>query len=166
MNGILMKLSKRLQFIADLVTAGNIVADIGTDHGFVPVYLVRSGKCPRALAVDISKGSLQKAEELTEKAGLSDLIECRLSDGFEKLLPGEADTAIISGMGGIMMSNIMEAHPEVAESFKELILSPQRDADLVRTVVTCHGFAIINDETLIDKNKEYIVIKAQKNKSD
>ncbi len=157
-----MGISYRLKHIAGLVTPGYIVADIGTDHGYVPVYLVKEGISPSAIAVDISKGSLMKAEELARKAGLSDRVECRLSDGFEKLLPGEADTAVISGMGGILMCNIMEAHPDVLGSFKEIIVSPHRDADLVRSVITCHGFRIESDEMITDHKKDYIVIKAVK----
>ena len=155
-----MGISYRLRYIADLVTPGYRAADIGTDHGYVPLYLVKEGISPSAIAVDISSGSLAKAEELAARAGLSDRIECRLSDGFENLIPGEADSVIISGMGGILMSNIMEAHPEVLGSLKEIIVSPHRDADLVRTVITCHGFRIVSDEMITDRNKVYPVIKA------
>ena len=155
-----MGISYRLKYIAGLVTPGYKAADIGTDHGYVPLYLVREGISPSAIAVDISRDSLIKAEKLAAKAGLTDRIECRLSDGFAKLSPGEADSVIISGMGGILMSNIMEAHPEVLESFKEIIASPHRDADLVKTVIAGHGFRIVIDEMITDKKKTYPVIKA------
>lgn len=157
-----MGISYRLKHIAGLVTPGYRAADIGTDHGYVPVFLVKEGISPSAIAVDISRDSLLKAEELAERAGLSDRIECRLSDGLEKLMPGEADTVIISGMGGILMCSIMEAHPEILETVKEIIVSPHRDADLVRSVITCHGFTIVCDEMITDRKKDYSVIKAVK----
>lgn len=155
-----MGISYRLKYIAGLVTAGNSVADIGTDHGYVPVYLVKEGISPSAIAIDVSGGSLEKARELIDRTGLSDRIECRLSDGFEKLKPGEVDCVIISGMGGILMSSIMESHPDVLCSLEEIILSPHRDADLVRSVLSSHGFSIVADEMIEDKGKKYTVLKA------
>ena len=159
-----MGISQRLKYIADLVTPGYIAADIGTDHGFVPVYLVKNEISPKAFAMDISKGSLQKAEELVAKLNLTEKIECRLSDGFEKLSPGEADSIIIAGMGGILMCSIMEAAPEVLESAIEVIVSPHRDTELVRSVLISHGFTIVSDVVINDKKKNYTVIKAQNEK--
>ena len=155
-----MAISGRLKFIADLVTAGHTACDVGTDHGFVPAYLLRENISPYVLAVDVSEGSLAKARELSYRFGLEGRMECRLSDGFEKVLPGEADTCIISGMGGILMTKIMDAHPEVFTSFKEVILSPHRDADLVRSTISGYGFDIVFDDIIEDKKKQYVVIKA------
>ena len=158
-----MGISNRLKQIADLVTPGNRAADIGTDHGYVPAYLIKEHICPKVLAMDMSRGSLDKAVELSQRLGISDVMECRLSDGFEKLAPGEVDTVIISGMGGILMTNIMSAHSQVLGSLKELILSPHRDADLVRSFITENGFSIVEDKVIIDKKKQYVVLKAVKN---
>ena len=149
-----------MRYIAELVTPGYYAADIGTDHGFVPVYLIKGDISPRALAVDVSEGSLLKAQELVARMGLEDRIECRLSDGFQKIEPYEVDCAIIAGMGGILMSNILESGAAVLESLKEIIVSPHRDAPLVRTVLEEHGFRIVSDEVIEDKNKKYTVIKA------
>ena len=77
-----MAISKRLKYIAGLVTPGYIIADIGTDHGYVPVYLLKEHLVPRAIAVDISKDSLKKAEDLAGRAGLAEKMDCRLSDGL------------------------------------------------------------------------------------
>lgn len=155
-----MGISSRLKFIAEKVTPGNVAADIGTDHGYVPVYLVREGICPRALAMDMSAPSLEKARQNAERFGLSDKIECRVSDGFDKLKPGECDTVIISGMGGILITRILSQKPEVLDSLKEIILSPHRDADLVRSFLSDHGFIINFDEEISDKKKTYVVIRA------
>lgn len=155
-----MGISKRLKYIADMVTAGYTAADVGTDHGFVPAYLLKENICPHVIAMDVSPGSLKKAEELAARLGLSRQMECRLSDGFEKLSPGEVDCVIISGMGGILMTHIMESQPEVLKSLKELVLSPHRDADLVRDYVTNNGFKIVSDDVITDKSKSYPVIHA------
>ena len=160
-----MGISKRLKLIAELVTKGNVAADIGTDHGYVPIYLLREKISPRAIAVDVSKGSLEKARENAEFFHLTiqdGTIDLRLGDGLSVLQPGEADTIIISGMGGILMTNILEAHKEVSLSAKELILSPHRDADLVRGFLNDYGFEIVFDEVITDKKKSYSIIKGVK----
>lgn len=155
-----MGISKRLKFIADMVTTGNTACDVGTDHGFVPAYLLQENICPKVIAVDVSPGSLAKAKELAERRGLTDRMECRLSDGFEKLAPFEVDTVIIAGMGGLLMTRIMDSHPDVLASLDELILSPHRDHELVRSFIQEHGFQIVSDEVIADKKKTYHVIKA------
>ena len=158
-----MSISPRLKHIANLVTKGNIAADIGTDHGYVPVYLVREGISPFAFAMDLSPGSLAKAIELVKKTGLEGNIECRLSDGLDKLSPFEADTVIISGMGGLLMTRILSGNPETLSTVKELILSPHRDADLVRDFIEANKFYIVTDEIFEDKKRQYVIIKAARN---
>ena len=155
-----MGISKRLKTIADLVTPGLTVADIGTDHGFVPVYLVRNNISPFVFAADVSKGSLEKARENVTYFHLEDRIECRLSDGFSAFSPGEAECAVISGMGGILIAKILSASPLVTDFLKEVILSPHRDAELVRECVFEAGFKIITDMEIEDKKKKYVIIKA------
>lgn len=152
-----MGISKRLKLIADLVTEGNVTADIGTDHGYVPIYLLREKKVPKAIAVDISKGPLEKAKQNAEFFHLN--MDLRLGDGLSVLEPGEAQTIIIAGMGGILMTNILEAHKEVSLTAKELILSPHRDAGLVRGFLKDYGFEIVYDEVITDKKKSYALIK-------
>ena len=157
-----MSISYRLKTVAGLVTQGNTIADIGTDHGYVPVFLLKNEKIPRAIAVDISKGSLQKAQENAIRCGLTDRMECRLSDGLTALAPGEADTIIICGMGGILMRRILEEGKETAVSAKELILSPHRNPELICDFLKENGFTIIYDEIIEDKKKQYRLIKGVK----
>ena len=157
-----MSISNRLKLVAGLVTEGYVIADIGTDHGYVPVYLLREGKIPRAIAVDLSKGSLQKAIENAERAGIADRMDCRLSDGLSKVLPGEADSIIICGMGGILMRRILDEGLETVLSAKELILSPHRNPELIYEFVEQNGFMITEDLDFEDKKKKYKVIKAIK----
>ena len=156
-----MALSHRLKVIADQVTVGNTAADIGTDHGYVPIYLLRSGICPRVIASDISEGSLVKARAAAKRFHQEGKMECRISDGLKAYSPGEADSCLISGMGGILIAEILTDSFEVAQSFREMVLSPQRDAQLVRNCLTELGFRIVYDETIEDKGKKYAVIRAE-----
>ncbi len=155
-----MSISLRLKYIVSLVTPGNRCADIGTDHGFVPACLIKEGISEYVIASDISAGSLKKAEELAKRYDITDRMICRLSDGLENIAPGEVDTLIISGMGGIAMTNILDKKPAVLDMVSELILSPHRDSNLVRDFVIDHGFVILSDETITDKKKDYVIIKA------
>lgn len=95
-----MELSKRLQAVADLVTEGASVADIGTDHGYIPIYLIEHHIAEKVIALDINRGPLERARMHIVGHGLKEKIETRLSDGLEKVLPGEVDTMIAAGMGG------------------------------------------------------------------
>ncbi|MGI6056966.1 MAG: tRNA (adenine(22)-N(1))-methyltransferase [Bilifractor sp.] len=159
---IINKMSERLLAVASLVTPGSRTADIGTDHGYVPVYLVENGIVPSAVAMDVRKGPLARAKETVAGAGLSDRIGLRLSDGLEKLQPGEADTAVIAGMGGMLICRILTSHPETTESLKELVLEPQSETDKVRRLLPEIGFAITDERMIFEDGKYYPVIKAEK----
>lgn len=154
-----MSISKRLETIANLVTPGYRVSDIGTDHGFVPIYLLRNHISPFVIAADLSSGSLEKARQNVSRAGLSDVIECRLSDGLSNVDPGEVESIIISGMGGILIDRILRANPEVVESVKELILSPHRNSELITKFAEEFHFQIVYDKTIQDKKKDYRIFK-------
>jgi len=155
-------MKKRLLTIADMVSQGCRIADIGTDHGFLPIELVRSGKVPYAIAMDIVNGPLSRAKEHILAAGLDDRIECRLSDGFDKLNPGEADTAIIAGMGGDLIADIIARKPDVVN---ELILSPHTHYEKVRKALRDAGYSIIEERMIIDLDKYYVFIRAIKDPS-
>ena len=127
-----MQLSIRMQAVADMVTPGGRIADIGTDHGYVPIYLVEQNKADHAIAMDVRKGQMARAGENIVRFGCSDRIESGLSDGLAMLNPGEADTVIIAGMGGVLTIRILERGPKVLQSVSECILQPQSDLDKVR----------------------------------
>jgi len=156
-----MKLSKRLNAVAQMVTVGNTIADIGTDHGFLPIELVRSNKCPKAFAMDIGQGPLDRAIEHVAAEGLTDKIQCRLSNGFEKLDMDEADTAVIAGMGGDLMASIILSKPGVTS---EMVLSPHTHPELVRKALHKSGYVIIDENMIEDMGKVYVIIKAKKGK--
>ena len=154
-----MQLSIRMQAVADMVTPGGRIADIGTDHGYVPIYLVEQNKTDHAIAMDVRKGPLARAGENIVRFGCSDRIETRLSDGLAMLKPGEADTVIIAGMGGLLTIRILEAGLKVLQSVSECILQPQSDLDKVRQFLHQHHFCIVQEKMLIDEGKYYTVMR-------
>ena len=139
-------LSKRLKTVADLVTRGNIVADVGADHGYVPIYLVEENISPYCYAMDVNEGPLSKAKINIAEHELEDKIETILSDGLDAFGERKADTIIISGMGGDLIVDILAR----ANDFDELILSPHKRSDLVRKYLTDNEYKII-DEKMADR---------------
>lgn len=155
-----MDLSMRLTAIASLVTEGNRVADIGTDHGYIPIYLIKNHKIQSALAMDIGKGPLKRAEDHVKAHCLEEVIQCRLSDGFSAYNAGEADTAVIAGMGGDLMVRILTAG--LSKLPDELILQPQSEWFKVRQFLGEHGYKIVCEDMVKEDGKYYEIIKAQK----
>lgn len=154
-----MKLSKRLETVASFVTQGSNVADIGTDHGYIPIYLVKEGIAVKALAMDVRKGPLERACEHIVSFGLAEKIETRLSDGLSALRPGEADTVIIAGMGGELVIHILENGRHVWSHIKHWILSPQSDLYKVRIYLKESGFRISDETMLCEDGKFYTVMR-------
>ncbi|MBA1335973.1 MAG: tRNA (adenine(22)-N(1))-methyltransferase [Firmicutes bacterium] len=155
-----MKLNPRLKAIADMVPPGSRIADIGTDHGYLPVYLIKTGRAIGAVVTDVSRGSLSKAVELVEAMGLQDKVETRLGNGLEVLKPGEVDTVIIAGMGGVLIRNILKDGAGVLEKAAKLLLQPMNAHEVVRKWLLENRFAI-EDECLVrEKEKIYQVMAA------
>ena len=155
-------LSNRLLAAAGMVTKGNIVADIGCDHAYTSIYLCQAGIAPRVIAMDVNKGPLQGAKAHVEEAGLTERIDIRLSDGLQKLVPGEADTALICGMGGLLMIKILSDYPFATESLKELVLQPQSEVDEVRKFLHKQGYEITKEHMLKEDGKFYVMMRAVK----
>ncbi|MDO5350323.1 MAG: class I SAM-dependent methyltransferase, partial [Lachnospiraceae bacterium] len=153
-----MKLSKRLELVASFVPEGSRIADVGTDHGYIPIELVKRGLCPSGIAMDIGKGPLERAREHIREQGLEEKIESRLSDGLSALKPGEADTVVIAGMGGELVIHILDAGRHMWESVKEFVLSPQSELDKVRKYLEENGFAIQKEAMVVDEGKYYTVM--------
>lgn len=154
----MQKLSKRLQAAADFVTEGSRVADIGTDHGFLPIYLVQSGKCRRVIAMDIKAGPLERAREHIAAAGLGGSIQTRLSDGLRELGESEADSAVIAGMGGLTVIHILEQGQKQLWQLKELVLEPQSDIAKVRRFLREHKLEIDRETIVQEAGKLYPVM--------
>ena len=153
-------LSKRLQMLADMVSDGNRLVDVGCDHGFLSIWLVQQGKCPRALAMDVRRGPLAAAQSHVEETGLDDYIETRLSDGLKAYCGEEADTLVCAGMGGPLMEKILTDSMEKAKSLKELILQPQSEIREFRAFLKKSGFRIVAEDAVIDESKYYFAMKA------
>ena len=158
-----MQLSQRLSLVASMVTAGNCLADVGTDHGYVPIYLYERNVIPRAIAMDVNKGPLERAALHIAESGMKDAIETRLSDGLTALKPGEADSIVIAGMGGPLMIRILSAYPEVTASAKELILQPQSEIPELRIWLYEQGYEIVEEHMVFEDGKYYPMFKAVKN---
>ena len=154
-----MQLSLRLQTIADMVTEGGVLADVGCDHGYLPVYLVLNKRITGAIAMDVGKGPLSRAKEHILAYGLEQYIETRLSDGLTVLEPGEADTLVIAGMGGPLMEQILKKGSLVAKSFREMILQPQSDIGHFRHFIRTQGWEIIREEMVKEDGKFYPMMK-------
>ncbi len=157
----MQEISIRLKMIADLVTPGARVADIGCDHAYTDIYLASKGEVGSIIAMDLRKGPLEKARENVASAGFSDIIELRLSDGFEKLNKGETDTAIISGMGGRLITSIIGKSEAVFTEGYRLILSPQTEPDILRNYLLEAGFVIEDEDMCFDEGKYYVAIIAR-----
>ena len=155
-----MKLSKRLQTIADFVKKGAVVADIGTDHAHIPIYLIKNNIISRAYACDINTGPLEKAEENINYYGVKN-IELRLSNGLEKLKTDEADTVIIAGMGGELITDILERGRRFFDTERKFILSPHTKIDEVRKYLLSNGFEITKEDMCIDEGKFYTVMEVK-----
>lgn len=143
-----------------MVTPGNRLADVGTDHGFLPLYLLEQGRIPSALAMDVNRGPLERAMEHIEANQCQQYIETRLSDGLEKLIPGEVDTVVIAGMGGGLTVRILTKELCKLQGIKELILQPQSEQHEVRKCLAAIGFVIADEEMLEEDGKYYVVIRA------
>lgn len=157
-----MELSKRLAAVAGLVSAGRTAADIGTDHGYIPIYLVESGICPKAFAMDVRKGPLERAREHITGHGLGNYIEMRLSDGLSALTPGEADCMIAAGMGGNLIIRILEEGREALSQMEECILQPQSEITKVRAYLETNGYVSVREDMVYEDGKYYPMMKMQK----
>ncbi len=154
-----MRLSKRLKEICDMVPSCGTIIDVGTDHAKVPVTIVASQKAKRALACDIEKGPLEIARENVSAAGLSENIECLLSDGLSSVDVSADDVVVITGMGGENIRDILSAFPERAKRAKALILGPQRHQEKLLSFLLENGFLLDEEREFTDKNKKYILIR-------
>lgn len=164
--GDIMELSPRLKKIAELVPKGTkALADIGTDHAYLPAYCILNGICQSAFAMDVNEGPLKRAEETLAKYNVKDKITLRLSDGIEKLQNGEADVIVIAGMGGLLIKKILEEHKEVISKDTILILQPMIAQRELREYLFNCGFCVENEYVVSEGNKHYNIfsVKASEN---
>ena len=155
----MIKLSERLQIIYDMVPKCHTVADVGCDHGYLTIALLECGKVDKAIAMDVNKGPLNSAKENVSLYGLSDNVDFRLSDGLKKLSASEADVICICGMGGALITRILDAGLTVAKTATTLILEPQSEYDKLREFLVRNHFSFLDEELCMEEGKIYPIIK-------
>ena len=151
-----MPLSNRLAAIAKLIKNGDIIADIGTDHALLPVFLLENGTCPHVIACDINEGPLAVARKNTH--GVSG-IELRLGDGLSPISAGEVDCAVIAGMGGEIIAQIIEKS-DISKEIR-FILQPMSSVDDLRKFLSENGFFVTHESVVKDASRLYVIICAQ-----
>lgn len=167
------RMSVRLHMVADMITPGLVVADIGTDHGYIPIYQVLTGRSPYAYACDVKEGPLKRAEEHVRQYQAGDRVKTVLSDGLlafagQEVRDGDSvsvpESVVIAGMGGKLMCDILKAGQSVAENAKELILSPHSEIEEVRKYLYQHGLNIVDENMIKEDGKYYAAMRAVRRK--
>ncbi len=155
----MVKISERLCRAASLISDGNRLADVGTDHGYVPIYLLQQHRIPHAIAMDINAGPLERAREHIRLYGLEEYIETRLSDGVNALKAEEADSILIAGMGGGLVIHILETGQDVCRQAKELVLQPQSELERVRRFLRKEHYRVDAEEMVKEDGKYYPMMR-------
>ena len=161
----LPNLTPRLQKIADLIKPCNCIADIGTDHAYLPVYLTISEKCNFAVASDISSGPLSRAETTVNQYGQSHRIDLRLGGGVDTLAPNEADAIVIAGMGGIIITEIIKSRPEIFKTAKQILIQPMSSVPELRENLIELGYEITDEYLAKEDRKMYNILSLEPCKS-
>lgn len=157
----MLNLSERMLMAAKMVRKGNTVADIGTDHAYLPAYLVLNGIVSKALACDVRKGPLENAQKTVEYYGIEDKITLRLSDGFDEIEPFEAQDFVMCGMGGTLMEQLVSRTYWLKDESKRIIVQPQSHAEDIRRFFIENGFEILFEDACIDSGKLYCAMAAE-----
>ncbi|MBS4536919.1 tRNA (adenine(22)-N(1))-methyltransferase TrmK [Clostridium sp. D2Q-11] len=155
-----MKLTPRLLEIANKVEKDSVVADIGTDHGYIPVYLIEEGISRKVIACDINEGPLESAINYVTKKKYQDYIDTRLGDGLKPVKPNEVDTVIIAGMGGILIADILDADKKIADTIENFILQPMVASSELRKYLYNNGYKIVSEKLSREDNRFYEIIVA------
>lgn len=148
-----------MKAVAAMVTSGGVLADVGTDHGYIPIALIQRQKIKSAIAMDINKGPLARAQDNIASAQLGDYIQTRLSDGVAALGEGEADSILIAGMGGELVIHILSEGEKVCKAASELILQPQSDIRKVREYLRLHHYKIVDEDMICEDGKYYPMMR-------
>jgi tRNA (adenine22-N1)-methyltransferase len=153
-------LTDRLRTVAHLIIKGEPAADIGSDHAYLPVYLVEQGLAPRVIATELTESPLQRARAAILNSSCRNAIELRKGDGLEALAPGEVSTVIIAGMGGETIKHILEKDWGKSESFKRFIFQPMSRAYMVRETLARQGWPIIDEKLVMENGRIFVIISS------
>jgi len=158
-----MELSIRLKTVASMIGTCDSVIDVGTDHGYVPIYLVKKGIIKKAIASDVNRGPVEKARNNIDINNTQGQISCRLGSGLSTVKRGEVQIAIIAGMGGNLIRDILEGDLDIVKELKYVVLQPVQNAEVLRAYLYNRGYDILDEEICYDDGKYYEIIKARFN---
>jgi tRNA (adenine22-N1)-methyltransferase len=153
-----MEISRRLQKIAEYIPQGSRVADIGSDHAYLPTYLVGTGRSTYIIAGELNDGPYLLARNRVKESGLEDYVQVRKGDGLEVIAPGEVDTIVIAGMGGSLITRILSNGMEKLEEINRLVLQPNVGEHIVRRYCMENGWKLIAEEILEEEGKIYEIL--------
>lgn len=156
----MINIQGRLLRIASMVEGYERIADIGTDHAYIPIWLAQTKKCHKIIATDIKVGPLQKAVKNVNKHHVSDKVELRLGNGITSIREGECDAFIIAGMGGVLIADILEESFETVKRAGAIIMQPVYTDEVLREYLHQKGFCIETEALVRDEGRIYVVIKA------
>jgi len=154
-----MPLSPRLEAIAGLIPPGSRVADVGTDHGHLAVFLIRQEIAPFVIATDVAAGPLEAARRSAERAGITEELDFRLANGLDAVSPHEIDAVVIAGMGGETMAGILHRAPWLKSEPYHLILQPQSKVPELIDFLSEEGYCILEQHTVEDSGRDYIIFE-------
>lgn len=158
-----MDISERIKCICDLAGTGEVICDVGCDHGYTTITLLKSKAFKRAIAMDINEGPLAKASLNVKQAKVSDKVELRLSDGLKMVKPGEADVAVITGMGGPLVQKILLASMDVVKQMTSLVIGAQSELYEFRQFLFENNFCINKEKILFEDGKYYFLMNVSYN---
>ncbi|MEG2583716.1 MAG: class I SAM-dependent methyltransferase [Oscillospiraceae bacterium] len=159
------KLTPRLQKIADMITHADAIADIGTDHAYLPVYLCMKGFCKIAIASDIRKGPVARAIATVKKYEMCDKIQVRLGAGLDTIKSDEVSAIVIAGMGGLMIAEILDKGSEILKSLEKIIIQPMTHQMELRKYLIKNGYTIVNEALAKEESKIYNIMEIKFEKS-
>ena len=153
------RLDDRLKSVADFIPPCEVFLDVGTDHAYLPVYLLKNGISKFAVASDLRKGPLDSAKKTALSFGVTDKISLRLGSGFETVREGEVQAAAVAGMGGILISELLKTSENIVKKIETIVLQPMTAVYELRVFLYQNGFTIADEVLAKDGNKIYTVMK-------
>lgn len=156
----MLQISERLKTVASMVPPCHTAADIGTDHGYVPAYLLLTEQCKYVIASDIAEGPCEAARETRDKYGLQQVMDVRTAPGLQGLAANEAEAVVIAGMGGATIAAILDESPDICKTVNAFILQPMNAAGLLRQWLCDHGYRIAEESLCKENGHIYVIIKA------
>ena len=156
-----MELSKRLNWIVEKLEKSNTIMDVGTDHGYIPIYLIKNNIAKKVIASDINKDPLNKAKINASLDGVLDKIDLRLGGGLEPLKSKEAEAVIIAGMGGNLIRDILKHDLNKVKNLNYLILQPAQNPEVLREYLYTNNYEILEEDLCLDEGKYYEIFKVR-----